>query len=119
MSRGIQLRSRYIMYPIAAFHNDRTDFLESVLGGVIGLERAARPKSRTKDGEDNRAKKKLVCRIERAVDKDVAVPSCHQPLRRSPTIDVIASRICFEEKCFGRTVLRRILTPSLVLPATR
>jgi hypothetical protein len=60
----------------------------------------------------------LVSPIEWAVDEDVAVVDRHQLLRRSPTTAMTASRICFDVKCFGMTVLRKIFTPSRVSPTT-
>ncbi|MCF3642467.1 hypothetical protein LXM94_21080 [Rhizobium sp. TRM95111] len=65
------------MYAISAFRNDLADFVEAILGRVIGFERTMGPETRPDDCEDNGIEKGTVVDVERTIYEDVAVCRGH------------------------------------------
>jgi hypothetical protein len=65
------------MHPIPAFLDDLADFVETVLGSVVGLQSATGHEARADDSEDGRVEEELISVVERAIDEDVAPRNRH------------------------------------------
>ena len=66
------------MNAVAGFLDDVADLVKPVLCGIVCLERATWSKPGPYDDKNDRVKKCLVFRIERAVDEYITIVDDHQ-----------------------------------------